>query len=67
MSNTKLLRIGLIGTLITALCCFTPLLALLLAGLGLASVLGYADFVLLPALAGFVGLTVFALLRRKTA
>lgn len=67
MSNSKLLRIGLIGTVITALCCFTPLLALLLASLGLASVLGYADYVLLPALAGFVGLTVFALFKRKNA
>lgn len=67
MSNSNLLRTGLFGTVITALCCFTPLLAVMLTGLGLAWMLGYADYVLLPMLAGFAGLTLFALNKRRTS
>ncbi|WP_116472929.1 mercury resistance system transport protein MerF [Zobellella maritima] len=60
-----LLRIGLIGTLVVALCCFTPVLVILFGALGLASLIGYLDYVLLPALIFFIGLTAFALWRQK--
>lgn len=61
----KLLVTGLVGTVVAALCCFTPLLVVTLGAVGLSAVLGWLDFVLLPALAGFAGLTVYALARRR--
>ena len=60
-----LLRIGIIGTVLAALCCFTPILVVLLGAVGLAALTGYLDYVLLPALALFIGLTIFALYKKK--
>jgi len=62
-ADRRLLRTGIIGGAVVALCCFTPVLVLLLGALGLSAVLGWLDFVLFPALAFFVGLTVYALRR----
>lgn len=61
----KLLATGIVGTVIAAVCCFTPLLGVLLGAVGLSAILGWLDFVLLPALAAFVGLTVYALATRR--
>ncbi|OED44093.1 hypothetical protein AB833_02400 [Chromatiales bacterium (ex Bugula neritina AB1)] len=65
MSNRALLTTGIIGTIVAALCCFTPVLVVLLGAIGLSAVVGYLDVVLLPALAIFVGITVYALWRRR--
>ncbi|TFH86254.1 mercury resistance system transport protein MerF [Billgrantia azerbaijanica] len=66
MKNPKtLLRIGVIGTVLVALCCFTPVLVILLGTLGLAALTGYLDYVLFPALAAFIGLTGYALYRKR--
>lgn len=65
MEDRNLFRIGVVGAVIAALCCFTPLLVGLLAVVGLSAAVGYLDYVLLPALAVFVGLTVYALMRRR--
>ena len=66
MKNPKtLLRTSLIGTVIVALCCFTPILVVLLGTLGLTALTGYLDYVLLPALAFFIGLTVYAFWQKK--
>ncbi len=65
MSNKALLATGIGGTVVAALCCFTPLLVVLLGAVGLSAVIGYLDVVLLPALAIFVGITLYALWRRK--
>jgi mercuric ion transport protein len=65
-SPDKLLRIGIIGTLITALCCFTPVLVFLFGIAGLAAVTGYLDLVLFPALAAFIALSVYALRQQAT-
>jgi mercuric ion transport protein len=67
VEDPRLLRTGLVGTAVTALCCFTPVLAILLAAVGLSAILGWLDFVLLPALALFAGVTLYALLRRRRA
>lgn len=66
MSN-KLLALGLGGTMITAACCFTPLLSTLLTAFGLTGLLSiiYHDAALLPILGLFVILTGYALWRRK--
>ncbi|PSK81806.1 mercuric ion transport protein [Limimaricola soesokkakensis] len=63
--NDRLLKYGLIGTVVAALCCFTPILVILLGAVGLSALLGWLDIVLLPALAVFIGITLYALWRRQ--
>lgn len=65
---SKLTWTGLIGACVMALCCFTPVLPVVLGGLGLTGLLSvvYTDAVLLPLLVGFVALTVFGVWRAKT-
>ena len=65
MNQKNLLKTGVIGTVITVLCCFTPVLVILLGTIGLAAIVGYLDYVLFPALAFFVALTIYALWRRQ--
>lgn len=65
MNRNRLLAFGLGGAALTALCCFTPILAGSLGLIGLGAVTGYLDYVLLPALAGFIGLALYGLLRRS--
>ncbi len=65
MTNNKLLCTGAGGTVIAAICCFTPLLVVLLGAVGLSAWLGWLDYVLFPALAIFVGITIYALARRS--
>ncbi|MEP3437686.1 MAG: mercury resistance system transport protein MerF [Hoeflea sp.] len=64
MTDKGILTTGIIGTVIAALCCFTPVLVILFGVVGLSAVVGYLDYVLLPALAFFVLLTIYALWRR---
>jgi mercuric ion transport protein len=65
MQNKKLITTGFVGTIIAALCCFTPVLVILFGAIGLAAVVGYLDYVLLPSLAFFVVLTIYALWRHQ--
>lgn len=67
MSDKGILITGVVGTVIAALCCFTPILVVLLAGVGLSAVSGYLDYVLLPALGFFVLLTIYAVARRRAS
>lgn len=60
-----LLRVGITGSVIAAICCFTPVLVIFLGAIGLSAALGWLDYVLLPALAGFLTLTGYALWRRR--
>lgn len=64
MNEKTLLRTGIIGTVIAALCCFTPVLVVLAGIVGLSAIVGYLDYVLFPALGFFLLLTVYALIRR---
>jgi len=66
--KNKLLALGVGGTILAGLCCFTPLLPIVLTALGLTGLLSvvYNDAVLLPILAGFLILTGYALWRQKT-
>ncbi len=66
MIQSKLLKTGIIGTIIVALCCFTPILVVILGAVGLSAVVGWLDYILLPALAFFVLLTIYALVKRKS-
>ena len=65
--KNKLLALGIGGSILAILCCFTPLLPIVLTALGLTGVLGvvYNDAVLLPILAGFLLLTGYAIWRQK--
>ena len=63
--NRKLLTVGIVGTIIAALCCFTPLLVVLLGIIGFSAAVGWLDYVLLPALGVFVTLTLYALVTRN--
>ena len=65
MKNRTILRVGIIGTVIAALCCFTSVLVVLLGVVGLSALTGYLDVVLLPALAFFIGLTTYVLWKRS--
>lgn len=53
MADRTKLKVALTGLLVTALCCFTPLLVVGLGALGLATLTGYLDVVLFPLLAIF--------------
>ncbi|MEP3274786.1 MAG: mercury resistance system transport protein MerF [Stappiaceae bacterium] len=65
--KNKLLSVGIVGTVLAALCCFTPFLPIVLTALGFTGFLGvvYNDAVLLPALAIFISITGLALWRRQ--
>jgi mercuric ion transport protein len=67
MTEKGFLKLGICGTAVAALCCFTPVLALLLGAVGLSALIGWLDYVLLPALVLFPGLTAFALWKRRSA
>ena len=58
-SHNKLLKVGIIGTIVAALCCFTPVLVFLLGALGLASLVTYLDFFLIPTLIIFAGMAFY--------
>ncbi len=61
----RLLQIGVIGTIVAAICCFTPVLIILLGAVGLSALVGYLDIVLLPSLAIFLVITGYALWKRS--
>jgi len=67
MNPNRLLKIGLAGSVVTALCCFTPMLVIFLGTLGFSAVLGWLDYMLLPALAVFLSITGYALWKRSRA
>jgi mercuric ion transport protein len=46
----SLLKWGLGGAVFAALCCFTPLLVVVLAGVGLSALTGWLDYALFPLL-----------------
>jgi len=64
MKKSTLLKTGIVGTIFSALCCFTPALVLLFGAVGLSAWVGHLDAVLLPALILFIGLTIYAFLKQ---
>ena len=61
MSEDKLLRRGLIGSVIAAICCFTPLLVVVVAGAGLSALVGWLDYALFPMLFASLGVVAHAM------
>ncbi len=55
MPDKKILKTGLIGSAVMAVCCFTPALVLTMGAVGLSGLVGWwLDLLLLPLLALFV-------------
>ena len=65
MNDRTILRTGIISTVIVAVCCFTPVLVILLAAVGLSALVGMLDYVLLPALAICVLILFYGLYLRQ--
>jgi mercuric ion transport protein len=63
--NKSLLKTGVIGSVIAALCCFTPILVILFGVLGLSALVGYLDYVLFPLLGIFLIVIVVALVTNR--
>ena len=64
--DKKRLKMGIIGTVVMAICCFTPALVIVFAAVGLSAWVGFIDIVLLPVLFIFIGLTGYALWRLRS-
>lgn len=64
MKHNSLLNFGVVGSVILAICCFTPLLVVLLGLVGLSAIVGMLDLVLLPTLGLFIAITILALIKR---
>ena len=60
-----MLRVGIIGAIVTAICCFTPVLVWTLAAVGLTALTGYLDILLLPLLAVFLVIAGVGYWRRR--
>ena len=65
MKDRAILRTGIIGSVIAVICCFTPLLVIVLGAVGLWAWLGWLDYVLFPALAIFLAITGYGLWQRQ--
>jgi len=65
MRRETLLKTGVIGSIVAALCCFTPILVVVFGAVGLAALTGYLDYVLMPALVIFIGITAYAFFLKK--
>jgi len=62
--SDKMLKGGIIGSAIAAVCCFTPLLVIAFTGAGLAGLIGGLDYFLFPMLFGSLGIVALALYLR---
>lgn len=65
MKDRALIATGAVGIVIAAICCATPVLALVFAALGLAAWATKADFVVIPLLLVSLGLFGFGIYRRR--
>ena len=61
MTTNKLLTFGICGTIVAAICCFTPILVIVLGAFGLSAWVSGLDTILLPTLLAFILITVYAL------
>ena len=67
VEDRTLVRTGLIGAVVAAICCATPLLVLALGALGVGGAALWLDWLLIPALFGFVALAGLGLYRQRRA
>lgn len=67
MKDMTILKTGIIGSVIGAICCAIPILILALDALGLSARLGWVEYALIPALALFLAITACRLWRQQRA
>ena len=65
MRDRTLITTGIVGAVVAAVCCATPLLAIAFGAVGLAAWMAKADYVLIPALILCVALVVLGLYRAR--
>ncbi|GBE42400.1 membrane transport protein MerF [bacterium BMS3Bbin10] len=65
MNGDALLKKGLTGSAIAALCCFTPVLVILFGFAGLSVIVGWLDYALFPMLFASMGVVAYALYLRS--
>jgi len=63
--ENKCFKTGLWGSIVAAICCFTPVLVIALGFLGLAAINPYLDYVLLPLLGLFLILAFYGWSKRE--
>ncbi len=63
--ENKCFKTGLWGSIVAAICCFTPVLVIALGFLGLAAITPYLDYVLLPLLGIFLILAFYGWWKRE--
>jgi mercuric ion transport protein len=66
LSDRSLITAGAVGAALAAICCATPLLAVVLGGIGLTAWLAKADYVVLAVLILALALMGLGLYRRST-
>ena len=67
MTDRSLITTGAIGAVLAAICCATPLLAVVVGSIGLTAWLAKADYVVVPVLFLGAALLGLGLYRRHTA
>ncbi len=65
MKDSTLMRTGVVGAVLAAICCATPLLAVVLGAVGLSAWVAHAGYIVMPALVLFIALVGWALIRRQ--
>lgn len=65
MNDSALIKTGIVGAVIAAICCATPILVIALGAVGLSALTGYLDAVLLPVLALSIGMITFGVYKRR--
>lgn len=63
--TSKMFKTGVLGGIVTAICCFTPILVIIFSAVGLAAAIKYLDFVLFPMLAMFIVLAVVGFIKLR--
>ncbi len=64
-SAIRTYRAGVIGAVVAAVCCFTPVLVVLVTVVGWSAIVGYLDYVLFPVLGLFIVLAVVGWVQRR--
>jgi len=63
--SSKMFKTGVLGGIVTAICCFTPILVIIFSAVGLTAAIKYLDFVLFPMLGIFIVLAVVGLIKLR--
>jgi mercuric ion transport protein len=65
MRDRTIITTGVVGAVAAAVCCMTPILAIVVGAVGLTAWLAKADYVLIPTLILCLSLTGFGLYRKR--